>query len=70
MINLYQNTGSVYTDWFTVIVDLRSITCSTTKACDGPCSGKTCCTSKCSGGSQVCGANGKDYDSECLAICE
>jgi hypothetical protein len=26
MINLYQNTGSVYTDWFTVIVDLRSIT--------------------------------------------
>jgi hypothetical protein len=43
---------------------------STTKACDGPCSGKTCCTSKCSGGSPVCGANGKDYDSQCLAICE
>ena len=43
---------------------------STTKACDGPCSGKTCCTSKCSGGSSVCGANGKDYDSECLAVCE
>ena len=43
---------------------------STTKACDGPCSGKTCCTSKCSGGSPVCGANGKEYGSECLAICE
>jgi hypothetical protein len=52
-------------------IDILFIFCSsTTKACDGPCSGKTCCTSKCSGGSPVCGANGKDYDSECQAICE
>jgi hypothetical protein len=51
-------------------IDQSRENCTTTKACDCPCSGKTCCTSKCSGGSPVCGANGKDYASECLAICE